>query len=466
MSWTPSPTPLSFSTACRSALPLRRTAFSAALLALGCFAEAAFAQPPAAPQAANGAAEKPPLKVSTEMEGASAKVLEIDQAGRRVRIAPGGDPKRGWTCWWYFKLEGLARGETVSVEVEGSDALLLQEGPNLNKPLPPEWAFPEAAAVSFDGVRWKRGPKGERVGPRMRYTLKAEGEAVWLAWGPPFTPRDAQSLVDRLGKLPFATKSSLSQSREGRPCPLLEVKEGPLPDAERFHVWVHARQHAWEAGSSWVAKGFAEWLCGPSPQAAEFRAKSKVLIVPIMDVDHVATGDGGKEGLPADHNRDWSEKPHWPEVAAARKELLKWAGEGRLDAFFDLHNPSYRDAKTLFYVNPEEILAPPAAANLESFLAAAQHTFQGRIPYEPQPRSTGPQYHPQWKHMSKAWAQIHGNPHTLSLTLETAWNAYESEDFEEVGASLGGALAEHLKRTPRELSSGKAEEDAPPGKSR
>ena len=60
-----------------------------------------------------------------------------------------------------------------------------------------------------------------------------------------------------------------------------------------------------------------------------------------MDVDSVAKGLGGKNQKPHDHNRDWSEKPHWKAVRAAMNELVTMDDAGKLDMVFDLHDPGW-----------------------------------------------------------------------------------------------------------------------------
>ena len=107
----------------------------------------------------------------------------------------------------------------------------------------------------------------------------------------------------------------------------------------KFGVWVQARQHAWEAGSSWVGRGFAEWAASDDPAAIDLRRRASIWYVPIMDVDRVAIGAGGKESTPRDHNRDWSDHPHYPAVAAAQSRILAADKAGRFDLFVDLHNP-------------------------------------------------------------------------------------------------------------------------------
>jgi murein tripeptide amidase MpaA len=72
-------------------------------------------------------------------------------------------------------------------------------------------------------------------------------------------------------------------------------------------IWIQARQHAWESGSGWVARGLVEWLLGEDADASWLRLHAELFVVPIMDVDNAATGNGGKEADPRDHNRDWDD---------------------------------------------------------------------------------------------------------------------------------------------------------------
>ena len=79
-------------------------------------------------------------------------------------------------------------------------------------------------------------------------------------------------------------------------------------------VWIQARQHAWESGSSWVGKGLLDWAVSQDPLAVQLRRSTTIHFVPIMDVDSVAEGAGGKDAVPRVHNRDWDASPVYPEV--------------------------------------------------------------------------------------------------------------------------------------------------------
>ena len=135
------------------------------------------------------------LRVSTDFEGASAKVESIDQTARVIRFMPGGDPQRGWACWWYLRVDGVAKDERVTLDLAGSDRPTRNNGKDTGKPLAASWAMPTRATFSTDGKTWHHTAQGNREGARIRYEIVGSGAAIWIARGPPFTPRDTDALL-------------------------------------------------------------------------------------------------------------------------------------------------------------------------------------------------------------------------------------------------------------------------------
>ena len=229
-------------------------------------------------------------------------------------------------------------------------------------------------------------------------------------------------------------------------------EEGERTNKQRFGVWVQARQHAWESGSSWVAQGFGEWLLSDDEEAAWLRQHAEVFVIPVMDVDNTATGNGGKNALPHDHNRDWSPKPHWNEIIAAQRMVGGLIDEGRMDVFLDLHNPAPGDP-SFFYILPREMLKEPMISLRDRFIDLAYariSKIKPLIPMSNKPKVTGASYHPLWRQISANWVSMNGNPHTVSLCLETIWNYKNSTTtgYRAVGASLAAAVREYLSERP------------------
>jgi len=393
------------------------------------------------------------LTVESDFEGASVKVISADEKTQTLRFMPGGDPNRGWPCWWFFRVSGLDAEKPLTLELQGSDAIMPQaQGAPSTKPLAPEWAMPRRASVSSDGGKtWRHTEPGRKDGARMIYQIKPDGASLLVAWGPPFTPSRAAELVRALAsKAAHAREMELCKSREGRAVPMLRVCEGDRTEARRFGLWVEARQHAWESGGSWVCAGFAEWVMGDDAEAQWLRQNAEIFIVPIMDVDNTATGNGGKEGIPHDHNRDWSDKPNWNEVAAAQRMIGELAKENRMDVFLDLHNPAPGDMKAFFFALPEDLVKEPMLTNRNRFIELATRSIGEVFPVLDRPKYDGPKYHPLWRQISGTWVSMHSNPHTVAVCLETSWNTEHStqEGYKRVGAALAKAVQKYLAGRP------------------
>jgi len=174
--------------------------------------------------------------------------------------------------------------------------------------------------------------------------------------------------------------------------------------------------------------------------------------VPVMDVDSVATGNGGKGQNPQDHNRDWSAQPHFPEVTAAQRKIAELNAAGRFDFFVDLHNPGASEKRPYFFASPDEILSDVGRRNLERFLTAARTEINGPLPIEPMSKPSGASYSPKWREISKNWVTLNTRPHVVALTLETSWNTPHSttEGYRTVGRQLGLAIERYLRESPRD----------------
>lgn len=330
-----------------------------------------------------------------------------------VEIRPGGDPGRGWPCWWYLRIDGLAVGEDARLVVRGSKRPARNDGADTGEPLDPTWSLPTRAAVSADGLTWRQTEPGDRAADQMSYRLTGTDGPLRVAWGPPFTSRECDELLRRaVAAAPrHASAFELARSREHRPVRGLRITSDH--PARLPAVWVQARQHAWESGSSWVARGFVEWLLGDEPEAGWLREHAEVIVIPVLDVDRVATGDGGKESSPRDHNRDWTATPHYPEIAATQQRLKR--------------------LKRL--------------ANQERLLLFAARRLDAPLPLAAAPRVTGSTYHPLWRQISGVWVSEHANPDTVAACLETPWNTPHSttDGYLDIGAKLGRTVADVLR---------------------
>lgn len=374
------------------------------------------------------------LAVQADFPGGSAEAVSIEQQKRLIRLNPATHEGHGWVCWWYFKVTGIDPGETISIDVG-------------NAP----WATPDRAAFSTDNQNWIQTSPGVRKAKRITFRQKVDATHVWFAWGPPFVPAQAQQLVDwAAGRCSEASAFELCQTRAGRAVPALRIQPTDLDSKKPLGIWIQARQHAWESGSSWVCRGLVKWLMTDDPRAVWLRRNARITVVPIMDVDNVAIGAGGKNQTPHDHNRDWSDQPHWRSVAAAMKRIKQMNAAGQFDMFIDLHNPGANSRDPFFFITPRELLSDAGRTNLDRFLAVCKLEMTGPLAFQGETHESGAQYDKRWKYISKNWVSFNTAEDVVSVTLETAWNTKNSttEGYQTVGRQLGQAI-ERFFRTVR-----------------
>lgn len=156
----------------------------------------------------------------------------------------------------------------------------------------------------------------------FRYAFGEEESCVYFAHSMLYHP-------DRF--LAFAKKKGievreLCQSRRGRSVPYVSLGEGSES------ILLTARHHACESTGSYVLEGVLDELTSsPIPNA-------RVFCVPFVDYDGVLDGDQGKARDPHDHNRDYIDKPIYPETAA----IQAYVAEHGCHYGFDFHSPWHK----------------------------------------------------------------------------------------------------------------------------
>ena len=388
------------------------------------------------------------LRVSSDFAGGSAKVLDIDQDNNFVRVVPAGDPAHGWPNWWFFRLDGADTNKPVVLEVVANQGTVQTDTPGEFRKLPAYWSLPDQAAFSLDGTNWEHTAKGHRQGDKSVYQINTSSSTLWLAWGPPFTLKDADQVIrETCNRSPYAKNFVLARTLGGRPVPGVRISEPGATNSPHYGVWINARQHAWESGSSWVARGLIEWLVSDDPDAQSLRRKADITVIPIMDVDSVETGQGGKDQIPHDQNRDWGTTTYFPEVGAAKDRLAALMKADRLDMYLDLHDPAPGDRVVDFYIPPVPLLFPQRIANEDDFLTIVQEQVTGPIPFTGTIKPDVRTYDPEKNKSSDTWPPARSPHHAISLTMEIPWNTAGSTPpgYLKVGAQLGRSISLYLQ---------------------
>jgi murein tripeptide amidase MpaA len=284
------------------------------------------------------------ITIGTSFEGGSLGKVE-HLAATHLRCAVQGQADQNnrnrQANWYYFRLGNLPRRE-IQIDlvdlvgeynfVPGSHAVTKNTRP----------------VYSYDGATWARFEDSEIAWDEKEVKLtlrfKPARTSMWIAHGVPYTGRDLERLL--AGHSPWLSRETIGKSVHGREIPLLTITDTAAPDAGKRVVWLMARQHAWEAGTSWIAEGAVRFLVSDDPDAARIRRANIFKVMPIFDVDGVAEGAVRFNANGFDNNRNWDtiDAKLMPEIAAVRQAILGWMDAGhRIDLFLAMHNTESSD---------------------------------------------------------------------------------------------------------------------------
>ena len=294
------------------------------------------------------------IVVGTAFEGGNLGRVET-VAPNHLRCAVAGQSDQNnrnrQASWYYFRLDNLPVGKQVRIDLvdlvgeynfrPGSHAVTSKTRP----------------VFSYDDRAWThfRDSDVEWDEKEIRLTLRFQPErrTMWIAHTAPYT----QLHFDRLlsFKSRYLTSETIGKSVKGRNLTLLTVTDPSTPESAKRVVWLMARQHAWESGTSWAADGAVRFLLSDDPEAARIRQATIFKVMPVFDPDGVAEGTVRFNANGFDNNRNWDvvDPVSMPEITATRKAIFGWLDGGRrIDIFLAVHNTESAD----YVVGPAEYI--------------------------------------------------------------------------------------------------------------
>ena len=281
------------------------------------------------------------IELSSNFEGGSAgKVERVSANHLRVSVAGQSDQdgRNRQASWYYFRLDHLPRGE-VSI-----DLVDLAGEYNYRRPVYAVTANTRPV-YSYDGVNWNHF-RDDQVSwdasePHLTLHFTPEREHMWIAHDQPYTNQDLAALLLEFRDSSHLRRDVAGKTVEGRDMPLFTITNPERPESGKQVIWLMFRQHAWEAGTSWVCDGATRFLLSADPRAARIRDAVLFRIFPMADPDGVAHGGVRFNRNGYDLNRNWDtpDARLMPEIWSQHKAIVDWLDTGhRLDLFLSQHN--------------------------------------------------------------------------------------------------------------------------------
>lgn len=245
--------------------------------------------------------------------------------------------------WYAFRVTPLEPGEiTVTLQYEGAGHRYRPK-------------------TSTDGVTWTALPdsavviEGERRERTARLSLDLGSQPVFVAAQEILPPSAYAEWLGGFAGQPFAQRSVLGQSAEGRD---IEIMRVAAPEhTQRETVVLVGRQHPPEVSGALAMMSFVDTVMGDSDLAKAYRARFETLIVPMLNPDGVVRGHWRHNTGGVDLNRDWGPFTQ-PETALMGDLLAQVAADParKLRVLIDFHSTG----EDVFYTIPDELQTDPA----------------------------------------------------------------------------------------------------------
>ncbi len=164
--------------------------------------------------------------------------------------------------WYFFRIDGAQDREVTLIL---TDFLGEYNGRPGACPMGPD-IFPVA---SDDGEHWV--PIADmRWDDRVKEAtlrLRPGRDSVWIAHQPPYTPRRLARLLEQVDRCDDARIEVIGKTAQGRDLHQVTVTAADVDDRDKVAVWLQARQHAWESGTSFVMEGALRFITSDDPKA-------------------------------------------------------------------------------------------------------------------------------------------------------------------------------------------------------
>jgi hypothetical protein len=178
----------------------------------------------------------------------------------------------------------------------------------------------KSLSLSEDGRAWRAVETESLPGNRVLLHVEMTSPQLYVARIEPYRLSDLQKLQASLPAGPKVQVTRIGKTVGGRDLEVIRIGD---PMLAPYRVFVRARAHPWESGSSWVAQGLIQRLLRSDEEARRFLRVYTLYILPMANMDGVALGRTRFNLNGKDLNRNW-DKPADPELSPENAALEAW----------------------------------------------------------------------------------------------------------------------------------------------
>jgi len=369
------------------------------------------------------------LKVSTRFPGGNAAGILITTRDGLPEIRFASDPCGGTEAlWFYFRVEETAPDPATQTKIRITWTFI----DHISGGHEPAFCVPVSASPGHTWSRLKQAEENRNEdGLReLSWWVPHPSPSTEVAFCFPYGPPDLENAIERSKAYWHTAHIGISQG--GRPITRIHNARA---DSSVSHagIYILARQHAGETPGSWVLDGFLrQW-------ALNRKGGYVIRAIPFADVDGVEWGWYGRENIPYDLDRAWTDPPMRHEALVIRNDMLAWKSRCKPVLVLDLHAPGAFEKDGVYAYTAAE--GPTAADEtkwcnvirneLKTDYAAPEFQRTDRRPS----RWTTPPF--------VGWARNHLGVPALSLHIpygQCGGNLLTQKAYREIGQRLAQAI--------------------------
>ena len=357
-----------------------------------------------------------------------------------------------WRTWWYLQLHDIPTGTPLEITVNDHG-----------------WPYYYVPVYSYDGETWHHMDESEVTMTRYDTLLVEktfERDTVWLARFFPYTETDLKAFLDAIDDSPHLTREVIGQTKQGRDIEMLTVTDTEVENRDKKRIWIHARTHPAETGSSFLLEGLLRFLLGDSADADTARSSFVFNIVPMHNVDGVVVGNYRSTPDSINLEVSWAIDAEEPrrlkkdvpqEVAVLHQTITRLlSGDGALPitVALNLHSSNHAPDTPVFFFphfGPEELGYTREEARLwhdqERFIRAVEYHYGDGL-VRPLPAEGGSGFASS-SYVETWWWQNFAAD-VMAITLETVYGRagfapkwVTRDNLRDLGRAVGHALLDY-----------------------
>ena len=249
------------------------------------------------------------MKITSDFPGGNIKLLSEQTENGKTVVTLEQDLRDTdiWWFYWCFRIDDPPVGEV--------------EFRFVNKGV----VCPNGPCTSVDGNNWCFD-KSSRVDECcFRFNFTGE-KSRYFSFSIPYVIKDFESFYETIKNDKTLKRSVFTVSEKGRELPLLTMGNGSRD------IFFTARHHCCESTASYVLDSVVRSIL---VSYRDMLDRFTFHIIPFTDIDGAEQGDQGKNRIPHDHNRDYTDKP----IYNVTRAIYEYTDGRDIAAFIDFHSP-------------------------------------------------------------------------------------------------------------------------------